>query len=200
MASLAFLAVAVGIGASSLVGCAASASAGDPSTPPPSPMGEAAAPMHPAPFQAEEIRAATAKGRTYVWRMEEPGAAPTLREITFLEVTPTDAKLRARRLDAAGAPVGEAKEMRTTWRELQSHGEFPRGSVTTAAERITVPAGTFDCVRYDVRDPKDPARREVYYFARTLPGAPVLFYEEQGGLRKSTSTLVEHRPGAERTP
>lgn len=140
--------------------------------------------MFPTPFTAAQIRDATKPGRTYRFRVEADGKPPGERVITFAKV------------DEAGAEVSTngAPPERTTWEELRKHAEFPKPVVSTREEKITVPAGTFDCVVYVVQGV--PGEVRTFYFAKTLPGAPVLFFTEKDGKRLMTSTLVEHRSGA----
>lgn len=68
-----------------------------------------------------------------------------------------------------------------------------RGVPATREEKTTTPAGTFDCVVYVVQG--TPGEVRTFYFAKTLPGAPVLFFTEKDGKRVMTSTLVDHKPG-----
>jgi hypothetical protein len=137
---------------------------------------------YPTPYTAEQIRDATRPGRAYTWRVEESGKAAVERTIAFTLV------------DAEGAEItrdGVAK--RVTWEELRKHAEFPRALVTTREETVTVPAGTYDCVVYVVADPA-AGETSTLYFAKAMPGAPVLFFMERAGVRQMTNTLVRHSP------
>lgn len=155
-------------------------------TPPPPPPEEMAAkkgPVYPAPFTWEEIRAVTKSGRTYRYRVEVPGKPPRERVVTFVKV------------DDDGCEIfsGGENPKRLGWSTLQKHSEFPQDRVTTREETVKLPGGKFDCMVYEVRG-KD-GEVTTYYFARTLPGAPVLFYTEQDGKRVKTTTLLQHIPG-----
>jgi hypothetical protein len=146
------------------------------------PSAGASAPF-PAPYTSDQIRDATRPGRSYTWRVEVAGKPPFEKVMTFTTV------------DATGADLvsgGTAK--RVTWDELRKHGEFPRAAVRTREEAITVPAGRYDCIVYVVAD---PAEGEVsqFYFAKAMPGAPVLFFTEKNGTRVMTSTLIQYAPG-----
>lgn len=136
------------------------------------------------PFTAEQIRAATKAGRTYRFEVEAPGKPARVRELTFVTVDAEGAEVRATSGDA------EPSSQRVSWESLRQHAAFPKARVTTHDEEITVPAGTFACVVYVVRDGD---KTSTFYFAKSLPGAPVLFFSEVGGVRTETSTLVEHR-------
>jgi hypothetical protein len=144
---------------------------------------EPATAFFPAPYSAAQIRDATRPGRSYTWRVEIP-ALPASENVTTFT-----------RVDAEGAEItSNGKPRRVTWEELRKHAEFPRTWVTTHDETVTVPAGTFDCIAYVVTD---PAAGEVstFYFAKSLPGAPVLFFSDKAGTRLRTSTLVRYASG-----
>jgi len=139
--------------------------------------------MHPSPFTAAQIRDATKAGRTYRFKVETPDAPATERVMTFTKV------------DAEGAELATSGEppKRVTWEALRKHAEFPAANVTVHEEKVTVPAGTFDCVVYVVIGEGGEVR--TFYFAKSLPGAPVLFFTNKDAKRVMTSTLVEHRAG-----
>lgn len=139
---------------------------------------------YPTPYDADQIRDATRPGRAYTWRVEEVGKAPVEHTIAFTHV------------DADGAEiVRDGIAARVTWEELRRHGAFPRALVTTHEETVTVPAGTYDCVVYVVADGA-AGETSTFYFAKALPGAPVLFFTDAAGVRQSTSTLVRYAPGS----
>jgi len=152
----------------------------------------------PTPYTAAQIRDASRAGRTYVYRIEAPGAAPRTTTITFLKVTPEEAETRSTTVDEkTGAAVQPEKESRATWDELRRHAEFPRAATTITDETITVPAGTFDCKVYAVVERKEAnAPHMRFYFAKAMPGAPVLITIDKGGARVHTQTLLVHKPGA----
>lgn len=200
MTRLARFAFAVAF-ASSFAGAAACGGASAPEPAPSAPSGAAAkngpagstyaggeaqlasAPKHPTPYTAAQIRDATKPGRTYRYKVEAPDQPATEKVMTFETV------------DADGATLvspGEPKK-RVTWEELRQHAEFPEGLVKTRDEKITVPAGTFDCTVYVVV--REGGEATSYYFAKTMPGAPVLIAKAKEGRRVMTSTLVEYRPG-----
>ena len=144
-------------------------------------------PVYPAPFSWEEIRAATKAGRTYRFRVEMPGKPARERVLTFTKV------------DDDGCEIfgGTGEPKRRGWVALQKDEEFPKDRVKAYEESIKIPAGKFDCMVYEVRG-KD-GEVSTYYFAKSLPGAPVLFWSEVDGKRVRTTTLLQHiqgKPGA----
>jgi len=141
------------------------------------------APKYPTPFTAEQIRGATKAGRTYRYKVEAADKPASERTVTFVSV------------DAEGATIATTGEgnKRVTWEELRQHAEFPVPIVKTREESITTPAGKFDCIVYVVLG--EGGEASTFYFAKTLPGAPVMFFIAKEGRRMMTSTLVEHRAG-----
>ena len=64
------------------------------------------------------------------------------------------------------------------WKDLQAHASFPEKQTTIQKESFTVPAGTFDCWRYEVTLEKDGKTNvQRYWFAVNLPGPPICFEE-----------------------
>jgi hypothetical protein len=187
---LVFLALACGASASPAAAPEPEASSAPDASPPPgvaSPesgdVSAAAADTYPTPYTAEQIRAATLPGRAYTWRVEMRGKPAVERTIVFTQV------------DAEGAEItsdGVAK--RVTWEELRRHAEFPRALVTTRQETVTVAAGTYDCIVYVIAGPA-AAETSTFYFAKAMPGAPVLFFTDNSGVRQLTNELVHYVPG-----
>jgi len=157
----------------------------DASSPSPSPSGwqPPKGPVYPAPFTAEQIRAATKNGRTYRYKVELPNKDPTEYAITF------------RNVDESGAEVSQPGKppQRMAWSTLQHHAEFPKDRTSTHEEKLKTPAGKFECMVYEVRG--EDEELWTYFFARKLPGAPVFFYVDRKGKRLRTVTLVEHVAG-----
>jgi hypothetical protein len=151
-----------------------------PSAPAPKPSSGA---RYPAPFTWEQIRAATKSGRTYRFRVEQPGKATKERVLTFTKVDDDGCELFS----------GNGDPKRVGWPLLQKDAEFPKDRVSTHEESVKLPGGKFDCVVYEVKG--DDGEVSTYFFAKSLPGAPVLFYSEQDGKRLRTTTLLEHIQG-----
>lgn len=140
-------------------------------------------PVYPAPFTWEQIRAASKSGRAYRYKVEVPGKPSKERVLTFVKVDDDGAEIYA----------GGENPKRMGWPTLQKHAEFPKSRTTVREETVKLQGGKFDCMVYEVRG--DDAEVSTYYFAKTLPGAPVMFYVEQDGKRVRTTSLIQHIQG-----
>lgn len=142
------------------------------------------------PFTAEKIRDATAEGRTYRYRMggSEGGAEQVIR---FVDVDPDGATFETTVMGDDGSAVGEPRSKRVTWEDLERHAHFPPGT-TERETPCQTPAGRFECVVYTVPDAEGTT---LFYFARSLPGAPVRVTAKRDGREVMVMELVEHRPG-----
>ena len=139
--------------------------------------------VFPAPFSWEEIRAATKSGRTYRYKVELRGKPAKERVLTFVKV------------DADGCEIfaGGESPKRKGWPSLQKDSEFPKERVQAREETVKLPGGKFDCMVYEVSG--NDGEVTTYYFAKNLPGAPVLFYTDVDGKRMKTTTLLQHLQG-----
>lgn len=124
----------------------------------------------PTPFTAAEIRAGCPEGRLIRLRVEELGSDSTSRDIRFVRCDADGADQEFRQYDAAGRPIAEPLVRHSSWLELQEHASYPADSAGIDAAPLETPMGTLDCLRYTVTDGD---RREVLWFARSIPGMPV---------------------------
>ncbi len=147
------------------------------------------------PFTAEEIRDATHAGRTYTWRLSAEGRV-FVRRLKFIEVSKDSATTEAVNLGPNGAAMSEPEVKTTTWPEFVKHAAWPKDGTVITEDRITVPAGAFDCLLYTItetRDGKPTVTRA--WFAKDLPGAPVKMIVEVGGTLVTQLELLEHQAG-----
>ena len=107
----------------------------------------------------------------------------------FLQGTAEEAHLDVFELDVKGTALGETRRVKTPWAELQKHGSFPAAQTTIASESRTVPAGTFECWRYEVRS-ESSGRPSVqrFWFAKETAGPPIHMEVEADGRLQSTMT------------
>lgn len=159
-----------------------------------------AAPPHgtaPFPYTVDQIRGASKKGRRIELRMETAGKPTVHRVLEFTASDEQGGEITATVLDEGGKKIDGPKASRSTWAELQKHAEFPRAAATITEAKITVPAGTFDCLVYRVTEGAGAdAAITTYHFAKSLPGPPILFFTDQGGKRVMTVTMLANKPGS----
>jgi hypothetical protein len=153
----------------------------------------AAAPqMAPTPYTADQLRDAQKKGRVYRFKVEFLGKPATEHLFTFVAVDADGAEVETTEKDASGKPIGQPEKSHATWEELRKHAEFPADATKIADESITIPAGKFDCRVYTVtRGSGADTTVTKFYFAKELPGPPVLLQMEKEGTRLRTNTLLQ---------
>jgi hypothetical protein len=145
----------------------------------------------PTPFSAAEIRDASRPGRTQRFRVERSDTDPVIRVTRYVGGDAQAAEQESWLESSAGAVLGEREVSRPTWLELQEHASFPAATTVRVDEELTVPAGTFACLRYDRTDDDGTWR---FWFARDLPGHPVRLEHEADGRVVFSSTLLENVP------
>lgn len=145
--------------------------------------------MAPAPYTAAQIKDATKVGRKYTFKVEVPDEPAQLQVMEFTAVTAEGATLKQTTLNEDKTPAGEAIEDQVTWADLESHGHFPKDATRLTEEELTVPAGTFPCKVYRVTEAEIV---NTYWFAKTLPGAPIKVEAREGDKVVFTMTLTEH--------
>jgi len=158
----------------------------------------------PTPFSAEELKAFNVPGYRTLFRIEGEGRAPVLNDTVWLPSEEGLAVFSNRMKTPDGVPIGEVQTGTAEWEELQSHASFPAAATSLSTETIEVPAGKFDCWRYDVARevPSDgQAPRTLvmtFWFAKELPGPPVLMEHRLDGRVTMTMTLLScTRPESE---
>lgn len=134
---------------------------------------------HPTPFSAEEIRAACAPGRRNVFRVAAAGAEPYLDTWTFDGGDATRGTMSHLRTGLDGMPRSELEQSEATWGELQAHASYPVATTGLTVSAVSVGAGTFEGWRYETVEGDTVTRA---WFARTLPGPPVLIVAARRGV------------------
>ena len=146
----------------------------------------------PTPFTADEIRRGCPHGRR-ITLLVEPADGPTYRRVSeFVDPDAEGATLRRWRIGADGEPVGPVESARTTWLDLQRHASFPEAVTRVGRERVDLPLGHFDTLRYTVGEGEDA---ETFWFALAYPGMPVRFEGPgEGGGRDRTTIVASEVP------
>lgn len=145
--------------------------------------------MAPPPHTAAQIKEATRVGRKYTFKIEAPDEPAQLQVMEFTAVTPEGATLKQSTLNEDKTPAGEPVEDQVTWADLESHAHFPKDTTRVSEEELTVPAGTFPCKVYRVTEAE---MVNTFWFAKSLPGAPVKVEAREGDKVVFTMTLIEH--------
>lgn len=146
----------------------------------------------PTPFTAAEIRAGCRPGREIRIVVEGPGDSRFVRVIRFIEGDAEGALQESQRFTMAGEPIDQAIRERTKWSDFQSHASFPAEATTIQEDRVETPAGTFDCLRYDVHRGDG---LETFWFAVELPGMPVKVETREEGKVTFAMTMTENVTG-----
>jgi len=145
------------------------------------------------PFSWEQIRDATVVGRRYTWRVQAGGQTTGIRALEFEAVDPEGAVLQSVAVGLDGE-VGQANtERMVTWAELESHAHFSVERTAVSEAWVEVPAGAFDALVYTVSE--ESGGTTTFWFARDLPGAPVLVETAAGEQASTRMELVDHTPG-----
>lgn len=131
------------------------------------------------PFTAEQIRDEWVDGLRITIRKW----APEAEAYELWTVVQTDAEgvdIESVVLDDGGAAAGEAVSHRSGWIELRDHASFPADRATRERVSRETALGELDGWLYTVAGP-DASRTSRFFFAESLPGAPVFVHVLQSG-------------------
>ncbi len=95
--------------------------------------------------------------------------------------------------DVDGKPMGTAhKAGKRPWTFFQAHASYPLEQTTITEATIETKAGSFDCFVYRVvRPDSTPNVIDTFWFARDVPGPPVMVRSEAGDDLIYTMELIE---------
>lgn len=154
----------------------------------------------PTPYSADEIREASPPGHTTVYRIQLKGEPPMRRISTFLAGgDPGIARFVAVEENGLGERIGEPQTAEATWTELQAHAAFPESMTRIGEDQVSTPAGDYDCWLYTLTrnlptDTEDGLRATTsitrFWFAKELPGPPVMLEQEVNGETILLMTLL----------
>ena len=142
----------------------------------------------PTPFTSKEIAQACSTGLEMKYKVEQKGKS-TVYQITWF--TNTDFKgsdFEVTTTDLDGNVLDE-KQAYATWQSLQSHASFPEKDCVITLETIKLDSGKFNCWLYTVKGKNEVSK---FWFARNLPGPPVLYKQFKNGKRTFRMTLVRN--------
>lgn len=146
-------------------------------------------------FSADQIRDAMPVGTTLVFRTSKidtlvdgsgiMGMETTDQQWAVLAADPEQVTIRYTVMQGLSEPT----ERTHTWSELATHSQFP-AQMTKREDKVsvTVPAGTFECTRYTVRE--QGGEVSVYDFAQNMAGPPIHMVQTVSGQERMRMSLV----------
>jgi len=152
--------------------------------------------MLPTPFTAEQIRAEWVEGLRLTMRRW----ALIGERLERWRVVAADAEaveIENATVDADGTVVGEPVTRRSTWNQLRDHASFSAAAATRSRVTRSTALGELEGWLYAVTGP-DAGMTSEYFFADSLPGAPVEMTAWQDGQKVFELEQVdrEQPPGA----
>ena len=142
----------------------------------------------PTPFTSKEIAQVCSTGLELKYKIEKQGK-PTVYEITWFtnsDFEGSDFEITTTNLEGS---VLEEKSAHATWQSLQSHASFPEKICVITLETIKLDSGEFKCWLYTVKREDGVSK---LWFARNLPGPPVLYEQFKNGKRAYRMSLIRN--------
>lgn len=148
----------------------------------------------PTPFTPNQIRIGMPRGTHIRFEIGSLDQAPVVSDWRVLDATETDMELEESMVGPDGAPIGEAHRQRYTWVELCQHAAFPADKAVRMEAQVQTPHGTLPAWLYEVKsvDADGTPYIERYYFARAMPGPPVLVEASRGSVVLSRMKMVSN--------
>lgn len=143
----------------------------------------------PTPFSAQEIREGCPSGHRVVHRIEQVGQDPRIQVTLFVDASADQVGFEVTVTDPDGNSLGNPLRASAKWADLQAHASFPTAVTTIADEPCQTGAGAFDCWKYTVT--QDDGTEQRFWFAKQLPGPPVLFETYKAGERIYRMEMIE---------
>jgi hypothetical protein len=147
----------------------------------------------PTPFTAAQIRDACPSGTRVLYRLERVVNDPQRVLFSFEKADEKGVDLLIADMDLNNKVTGVPNSMRNTWEEMQAQYSTPVENTVITQERVTVPAGTYDCMLYTVTKPSGKGNViDKFWFAYELPGPFIKRSTEHVDEGTITLTLVSH--------
>lgn len=143
------------------------------------------------PFTADQIRAAWTPGLSLTLRRTTP-EDEIFERWTVVGADAEAAEIEYATVDADGHVTGEPRVERSTWNELRDHATFPAAHSTMEETVRDTDLGMLDGWLYVVRDEQAGTVTE-FFFARSLPGAPVQMRVSRDGAPVLELAQIERR-------
>jgi len=170
----------------------------------------------PTPYSSEQLRDSTPDRMRAYYRVDETQQEAHIVVFAFDECDEHSLVLTIGQLDMEEKIAGVPQARKMTWKDLQAHHSVAAQGTVLTRERITVPAGTFDCVLYTTTratqgdGPEDQAGEgseqdgaegestvEQFWFSLGAPGPFVRRLTTVGGETVREMALVRVDSGSE---
>lgn len=149
--------------------------------------------LAPYPFTPEAIRERCVEGLILTFRVVARGEQPVIQHMRFHAWDQDGVQVEIRRMTPDGVPLAPVADTRATWKALRDHASFPSAATVRLREKLSTPAGDWNCWVYVVVGPDGGTTR--FWFADQLPGPPVQLDQEQDGERIMRMELIKvHLP------
>ncbi|MCP3960507.1 MAG: hypothetical protein GY719_21895 [bacterium] len=164
--------------------------------PAPAPEIATAPEILPLPFTAEQIRDEWVEGFSLVLQTETP-KGQTRERWTVLSANEKGAEIEFVPIDAEGNAAGNPRTSRSSWEELRDHAAFPAAVSSREEIALDTALGQLDGWIYRTRSAEAGTESE-FFFASSLPGAPVQMRVMKGGETVlEMAQLERHKPEPE---
>jgi hypothetical protein len=145
--------------------------------------------LAPIPFTADVLQAGMPKGTRMMFGVTQADG----RVIRMMEVVESDAT-KVGMMQGVRTPEGKTleqpKKVVSTWQELETHGHFPAENTKRVEEKVKVAAGEYDSWHYTVTNPADSTMTKEFWFAKELPGPPVLMEAKKAEMTGMRMELI----------
>ena len=145
---------------------------------------------HPTPFSAAEIRDAFETGREVRTLTLRAGTEPYVLVRRNLSADHEAGLYEVWAESTDGVRLSEPEQGRSTWLELQGHASMPADTTTIEPVEIDLPMGRYQGLRY-TRVTGEGV--DTFWFALSLPGAPVRIESRVGDEVVFSSTTIAER-------
>jgi len=153
----------------------------------------------PTPYTAAQIRDACPSGLRIIYVIDTPEKGRTKQVFALDEWSEAGTRLTFSETTEDDKIIGVVQSELRSWEELQHQASSPADQTSIATETITVPAGTYECMRYTVKRTEEGGgeSQDVLWFAYEFPGPPIRWIATSGGVKKMEMNLLERKIAAD---
>lgn len=165
------------------------------------PAGRSAAPVVetgrlPTPYTATQLHDAFPAGAELRYRITEGSGEVVVEHMRFTEPTLETVVVHTAVYREDGTLLADEGAETHRWEELRDHASFPVAGTRRSEASVTVPAGTFSTLRYELTEEGEGGvpLSVTYDFDPARAGPPVRMVVETGGVRVMTMELLSRSP------